>query len=143
MEDMRRRKLTLTGPMVQDEAYKIQSKIASKQSKTIEEMKFTASTGWLYKFMKRIGTKNIAVTGEAASADYGAAEEMKKQMKNLVTEMNYSPQWYWHNNGHCPVTETRYQRTLYILIKKCSFCTYHVSLEHYCNIVIRFNTKSI
>ena len=119
MEDMRRRKLTLTGPMVQDEAYKTQSKIASKQGKTIEEMKFTASTGWLYKFMKQIGTKNIAMTREAASADYGVAEEMRKQMKDLVTEMNYSPQWYWWTNGHCPVTETRYQHTLYILVNKC------------------------
>ena len=68
--------------------------------------------------MKRIGTKNIAVTGEAASADYGAAEEIKKQMKDLVTEMNYSPQWYWWTNGHCPVTETRYQHTLYMLVNK-------------------------
>ena len=89
------RKLTLTGPMVQDEAYKIQSKIVSKQGKTIKEMKLTASTGWLYKFMKPIGTKNIAVTGEAVSADYGANKEMKKQMKDLVTEMNYFPKWCW------------------------------------------------
>ena len=93
--------------------------------------------------MKRIGTKNIAMTGEAASADYGAAEEMKKQMKDLVTEMNYSPQGCWWTNGHCPVTETDYQHTLYILVNKCSFCTYHVSLKYYCNIVIQFNTKSI
>ena len=143
MEDMRRRKLTLTGPIVQDKAYKIQSKIASKQGKTIEKIKFTASTGWLYQFMKRIGTKNIAVTGEAASANYGAIEEMKKQMKDLVTEMNYSPQWHWWANGHCPVTKTRYQHTLYTLVNKYSFCTYRVSLEHYCNIVIQFNTKSI
>ena len=91
MEDMQRRKLTLTGPMAQDEAYKIQSKIASKQGKTIEKMKITASPGWLYKFMKRIGTKYIAVTGEAASADYGATKEMKNQMKDLVTKINYSP----------------------------------------------------
>ena len=79
---------------MQDEAYKIQSKIASKQGKTIKEIKFTASTGWLYNYMKRIGTKNIAVTREAASADYGAAEERKTQMKDLVMEINYSPQWY-------------------------------------------------
>ena len=78
--------------MVQDEAYKIQSKIALKQGKTIKEMKFTASTGWLHKFMKWIGTKNIAATGEAASADYGAAGEIEKLMKDLVTEMNYSLQ---------------------------------------------------
>ncbi|KAK3878580.1 hypothetical protein Pcinc_016793 [Petrolisthes cinctipes] len=92
MEDMRRRKLSLSGPMVQEQAFKIQSQIAAKQGKSIEETKFTASTGWLYKYMKRTGTKNIAMTGEAASADYGAAEEMKNKMK----EINYSPQQVWN-----------------------------------------------
>ncbi|KAK4303744.1 hypothetical protein Pmani_024265 [Petrolisthes manimaculis] len=96
MEDMRRRKLTISGPMVQEQAYTIQSQIVAKQGKSTEEMKFTASTGWLYKFMKRIGTKNITVTGEAASADYGAAEEMKIKMKEMVEEINYSPQQVWN-----------------------------------------------
>ncbi|KAK4325871.1 hypothetical protein Pmani_003575 [Petrolisthes manimaculis] len=59
MEDMRRRKLTISGPMVQEQAYTIQSQIVAKQGKSTEEMKFTASTGWLYKFMKRIGTERL------------------------------------------------------------------------------------
>ncbi|KAK4318139.1 hypothetical protein Pmani_010830 [Petrolisthes manimaculis] len=82
--------------MVQEQAYKIQSQMAAKQGKSTEEMKFTASTGWLYKFMKRTGTKNIAVTGEAASADYRAAKKMRNKRKEMVEEMNYSPQQVWN-----------------------------------------------
>ncbi|XP_042229542.1 tigger transposable element-derived protein 1-like isoform X1 [Homarus americanus] len=96
VEDMQRRKLSFTGPMLQNQAYKIQSRILEKEGKSIKDSKFTASTGWLYKFIKRTGLRKSTLSGEAGSADAEAAEDMKKVLKDIVEENGYSPCQVWN-----------------------------------------------
>ncbi|KAG7171664.1 Tigger transposable element-derived protein 1-like 120 [Homarus americanus] len=68
VEDMQRQKLPLTGLMLQNQAYEIQSRILEKEGKSIKDSKFTASTGWLYKFIKRTGLRNVTLSDKPQTA---------------------------------------------------------------------------
>ena len=47
---------------------------------------FKASSGWLHRFKKRHGIRQISMQGESLSADTGAAEEFKAFFYKFVEE---------------------------------------------------------
>lgn len=63
LEDMQRWKLPLSGPMIQTQTVKIQGRIDEREGKQEEEVKFTASSRWLHKFMKSVRLCNICLQG--------------------------------------------------------------------------------
>ncbi|XP_005608612.2 tigger transposable element-derived protein 1 [Equus przewalskii] len=50
---------------------------------------FSASAGWLARFKRRYGVKNIKLAGEASSADQEAAQEFKKHLLSVIEEKGY------------------------------------------------------
>ena len=44
---------------------------------------FKASSGWLYRFKKRHGIRQLSMQGESLSADTSAAEEFKASFMSL------------------------------------------------------------
>lgn len=77
-EDMQLQKLPLRGPMLQVQTYEIQSRILQKGGMSMKDSTLTEGTGWLYKFTKRSGLRNVTMSGEATST----AQEMKKYWLN-------------------------------------------------------------
>ncbi|XP_004451066.1 tigger transposable element-derived protein 1 [Dasypus novemcinctus] len=50
---------------------------------------FSASAGWLARFKRRYGVKNVKLPGEAGSADQEAMEEFKKYLVSIIQEKGY------------------------------------------------------
>ncbi|GFW67928.1 jerky protein homolog-like [Trichonephila clavipes] len=53
---------------------------------------FSASIGWLDRWKKRYGVRQLTITGEKLSSDFDAAKEYVTTFANLIAEGNYSPQ---------------------------------------------------
>ncbi|GFW24404.1 jerky protein homolog-like [Trichonephila clavipes] len=53
---------------------------------------FSASIGWLYRWKKRHGVRQLTITGEKLSSDFDATKEYVTTFANLITEGNYSTQ---------------------------------------------------
>ncbi|GFW28229.1 uncharacterized protein TNCV_4499591 [Trichonephila clavipes] len=51
-----------------------------------------ASIGWLDRWKKRHGVRQLTITGEKLSSDFDAAKEYVTTFANLIAEGNYSPQ---------------------------------------------------
>ena len=52
---------------------------------------FKASNGWLYRFLKRKGIRNIKLTGESRSANEVAAKDFPDVLKGIIEEGEYHP----------------------------------------------------
>lgn len=50
---------------------------------------FSASAGWLARFKRRYGVKNVQLAGEASSADQEAAEEFKTYLLSIIQKKGY------------------------------------------------------
>lgn len=64
---------------------------ACKRTKTTNS-NFRGSAGWLQKFLKRKGLKNLKLTGERASADEIAANQFPAILKKIIEEGGYTPE---------------------------------------------------
>ncbi|GFV96259.1 jerky protein homolog-like [Trichonephila clavipes] len=53
---------------------------------------FSASIGWLDRWKKRHGIRQLTITSEKFSSDFDAAKEYVTTFANLIAEGNYSPQ---------------------------------------------------
>ncbi|GFT18477.1 uncharacterized protein TNCV_2241561 [Trichonephila clavipes] len=52
----------------------------------------SASIGWLDRWKKRHGVRQLTITCEKFSSDFDAAKEYVTTFANLIAEGNYSPQ---------------------------------------------------
>ncbi|GFV73682.1 jerky protein homolog-like [Trichonephila clavipes] len=59
---------------------------------THSDASFSASIGWLDRWKKRHGVRQLTITGEKLSSDFDAAKEYVTTFANLIAEGNYSPQ---------------------------------------------------
>ncbi|XP_042203726.1 tigger transposable element-derived protein 1-like [Homarus americanus] len=106
IENMQRRKVAISGPMIKNEAMEIQTRLLQRDGKPVSECKFTASQGWLHSFIKRAELRCVCVSGEAASADTSAREKVKIYSKKAVEERSYTPVQI----GNCDATEINWKK---------------------------------
>lgn len=71
----------LSGPMLQEKA-----KFFCKELKEAED--FSASNGWLNRWKKRYGVRQVTVCGEKLSADFEAANSFRNDLNDLIKSEN-------------------------------------------------------
>ncbi|GFT00658.1 jerky protein homolog-like [Trichonephila clavipes] len=81
----RQRGTPLSGPIIQEKAIQLNKLMNGDAS-------FSASIGWLDRWKKRHGVRQLTITGEKLSSDFDAAKEYVTTFANLIAEGNYSPQ---------------------------------------------------
>ncbi|GFX38324.1 jerky protein homolog-like [Trichonephila clavipes] len=81
----RQRGTPLSGPIIQEKAIQLNKLMNGDAS-------FSASIGWLDRWKKRHGVRQLTNTGEKLSSDFDAAKEYVTTFANLIAEGNYSPQ---------------------------------------------------
>ncbi|GFT63331.1 jerky protein homolog-like [Trichonephila clavipes] len=75
----------LNGPIIQEKAIQLNKLMNGDAS-------FSASIGWLDRWNKRHGVRQLTITGEKLSSDFDAAKKYVTTFSNLIAEGNYSPQ---------------------------------------------------
>ncbi|GFW22884.1 jerky protein homolog-like [Trichonephila clavipes] len=75
----------LSGPIIQEKAIQLNKLMNGDAS-------FSASIGWLDRWKKRHGVRQLTITGEKLSSDFDAAKEYMTTFANLIAEGSYSPQ---------------------------------------------------
>lgn len=75
----------ISGPLIKEKALKLNKLMNGDES-------FVASTGWLDRFKKRHGIRQLAITGEQLSSDNAAAAEYLSTFADMIAAGNYSPQ---------------------------------------------------
>lgn len=81
----REKGIPISGPLIKEKALQLNELMNGEKS-------FSASTGWLDRFKKRHGIRQLAVTGERLSSNEAAATEYLNKFSNLIAAGNYSPQ---------------------------------------------------
>lgn len=81
----RERGVPLSGPLVQEKALRLNSKMNGDAS-------FTASQGWLGKWKARHGIRQLTVSGESLSGNKTASEDYKKKIKEIIGQEHLSPE---------------------------------------------------
>lgn len=76
----------LSGPVIQEKAVQLNKMING------EELSFVASIGWLDRWKKRHGVRQLTISGEKLSADHTAAKDYIVEIQELFKEENFSPQ---------------------------------------------------
>lgn len=78
------------------------SMCARQAQKFHEQLKikgnFSASSGWLYRFKKRHGIRQLAVQGEKLSADDVAMVEFCYDLEKLITEHDLKPEQVYNGD---------------------------------------------
>ncbi|GFU06603.1 jerky protein homolog-like [Trichonephila clavipes] len=87
----RQRGIPLSGPIIQEKAIQLNKLMNGDSS-------FSASIGWLDRWKKRHGVRQLTITGEKLSSDFDAAKEYVTTFANLIAEGNYSPQQIYDAN---------------------------------------------
>lgn len=59
---------------------------------------FSASSGWLYRFKKRHGIRQLAIQWEKLSADDVAMVEFCYDLENLITEHDLKPEQVYNDD---------------------------------------------
>ncbi|XP_050498761.1 tigger transposable element-derived protein 2-like [Diabrotica virgifera virgifera] len=78
----RERGLPVSGPIIQETALKLNKMLPDC------EPNFTASQGWLDRWKKRHGIRQLSITGESLSGDNNAAQDYKSKFLDFVREEN-------------------------------------------------------
>lgn len=81
----REKGVPISGPLIKEKALQLNELMNGDKS-------FSASTGWLDRFKKRHGIRQLAITGERLSSNEAAATEYFNTFAGLITAGNYSPQ---------------------------------------------------
>ena len=76
----------VSGPLLQEKALQLFPSFYPDE----DESAFKASSGWLHKFCRRHGVRELSLQGEALSADTSAVEPFCQQLKNKIEEEGYS-----------------------------------------------------
>jgi len=75
--------ISIAGPMIQEKALFFNHQLGGPDS-------FKASQGWLEKFKRRFGIRQISVQGESLSANKDGATQFQKELKNIIENGQYS-----------------------------------------------------
>lgn len=81
----------ISGPMCARQAQKFHEQLKI-------EGNFSASSGWLYRFKKRHGIRELAVQGEKLSADDVAMVEFCYDLENLITVHDLKPEQVYNGD---------------------------------------------
>ena len=76
----------VSGPLLQEKALQLFPSLYPDE----DESAFKASSGWLHKFCRRHGVRELSLQGEALSADTSAVEPFCQQLKNKIEDEGYS-----------------------------------------------------
>ena len=74
----------ISGPMIQEKAIHM-NKLMDK------DPKFIASNGWLDRWKKRHGIRQLTISGESLSSDQPAAAAYITEFSDFISSENYSP----------------------------------------------------
>ncbi|KAJ3640561.1 hypothetical protein Zmor_003854 [Zophobas morio] len=80
----RARHTPLNGELICEKAKWFYQKLTGKDD-------FNASSGWLHKFKKRHGIRQLQITGEKLSADKSAVEPFRQKFLDKIKQMNLVP----------------------------------------------------
>lgn len=81
----------ISGPMCAKQAQKFHEQLKIKGT-------FSASSGWLYRFKKRHGIRQLAIQGEKLSADDVAMVEFCYDLENLLVEHDLKPEQVYNGD---------------------------------------------
>ncbi|KAJ8932571.1 hypothetical protein NQ318_007620, partial [Aromia moschata] len=74
------------------EGFQFAGPMCSRQAQKISRAETSASSGWLHRFKKRHGIRQVAIQGEKLSADDVAMVEFCYDLENLITEHDLKPE---------------------------------------------------
>lgn len=83
-QHLRGKGLPVSGPMLQEKALKFKTEIEGA------DIEFTASDGWLDRWKKRFGVRQLIISGEALSAKKDAVPDFKKYLHELIEKEGIS-----------------------------------------------------
>lgn len=81
----REKGIPISGPLVKEKSLQLNKLMNGDPS-------FSASCGFLDRWKKRHGIRQLTISGEKLSADNEAAADFLKEFKDLVSSQNYTPQ---------------------------------------------------
>ena len=84
-QQMREKGSPLSGPMLQSKALQFFNRFKDG------EEEFTASIGWLDRWKKRYGVRQLNITGEILSADGGAVDSFVGKLDNVIKKNHLGP----------------------------------------------------
>lgn len=79
----RQKGVPVSGPILQEKALSFAKKVANTES-------FSASTGWLDRWKKRHGIRQLSICGEKLSADVTCIEKFKADFEKEIREKGYT-----------------------------------------------------
>lgn len=91
--------MPISGPMLQEKAIYFCQKMK-------EDDNFSASTGWLNRWKKRYGVRQMTICGEKLSADFEAANEFRTELNNLMVNENLTEEQLYN----CDETGLNFKR---------------------------------
>lgn len=83
-ENLRGKGLPVSGPLLQEKAIQFKKQIKG------DDGEFTASDGWLDRWKKRFGVRQMTISGEALSANKDAVPDFKKHFFDLLDKEGIS-----------------------------------------------------
>ena len=93
-ENQRQRRVSLSFKLIQEKVRSIFEDLQVEADLQVEESAaeetFSASRSWFARFKKRANLHQVAVTGEAASADKAAAKRFPQALKEIIEKEGYS-----------------------------------------------------
>ncbi|GFX67151.1 tigger transposable element-derived protein 1 [Trichonephila clavipes] len=111
IEEQVQRRIPVSGYLIQEKAlqfYKSMKQSEPSTSTSQAGKEFSASKGWLTRFLKRNALHNIKITGESATADEGAAKIFPEELAKIIEDGDYSADQvfnadetglYWEKNA--------------------------------------------
>lgn len=95
IEELSKRRIPINGQIIKEKALKFYEKIKTTEQNTSSSFlnsKFSASTGWLTRFLKRNSYHNLKISGESAFAVHEAAAKFPEKLKKIIEEGGYCAQ---------------------------------------------------
>ncbi|GFW20734.1 tigger transposable element-derived protein 1 [Trichonephila clavipes] len=101
IEEQVQRRIPVSGYLIQEKAlqfYKSMKQSEPSTSTSQAGKEFSASKGWLTRFLKRNALHNIKITGESATADEGAAKIFPEELAKIIEDGDYSADQVFNAN---------------------------------------------
>ena len=91
MQDQHQRWVLLNLTLIQEKAKSLYEDLKKKHGKESEGTSFNASHGWFHRFKARASLHNVKVSGETASADRVAVQELPETLWEIIDDGVYLP----------------------------------------------------
>ena len=89
-ENQRQRRVSLSFKLIQEKVRSIFEDLQAEAGESAAEETFSASRSWFARFKKRANLHQVAVTGEAVSADKAASKRSPQELKEIIEKEGYS-----------------------------------------------------